>query len=78
MKVICLKKPRITNDGKEHPSPEVGDIDLVVNEKTKGGRVFYVLERFDEKLGYLSTYFATFPDTPAEVIEEEEPEMVTV
>ena len=72
MKVMCVKKPTITNDGYNHPSPDVGDKDVVVEERIRGGRVFFVLQRFDKRLSYLSVYFAILPDeSPEEVTEEE-------
>lgn len=77
MRVMCIQKATVSNDGVNHPSPEVGDIDVVTNDKKLDIGLFYYLDRFGDKLAYLSTCFATLPDTPAEVIEEEETELVT-
>lgn len=62
MKVICVKKPKVTLDGQPLPSPEVGDEDTVTGDRIYQGDVFYYLERFGDTLSYLSTYFARISD----------------
>ena len=73
MKVLCVKKPLIGQDGRmDYPSPEVGDEDTVVGDKTVDGKLFYKLERFPKNLSYLSSYLAILPDSTDDELEEEE------
>lgn len=73
MKVMCIEPIVNIADGCHNwPRPEVGDIDTVVKQKTIQGHLYYGLERFEARNGFLAECFATLPDTPAEVIEETE------
>lgn len=77
MRVICVKKPRIGDDGRtDHPGPEVGDEDIVIGNGTKHGKLYYKLGRFPRRYGYLSSYFATLPDSTADEMAEESKEAI--
>lgn len=65
-------KPFNEPESQGHPRPEVGDEDVVVGEKRALGKMYYKLERFEDKYNYKSDHFAILPDEPAEVIEETE------
>lgn len=70
-KVICIEK--CTEYFGKLPywySPEVGDILDVIKVENHYGRIFYDLDGYPEFL-YDSKFFATLPDQPAEVIEEQ-------
>lgn len=78
MKVICILPITQPERGKENaPRPQVGDVDLVIGQKQIYGEWYYALNRFGYSNGYLSTHFATLPDQPEEVVEEQELEEAT-
>lgn len=73
MTVVCINDMWVRDvecEGK--PFPVIGDKDTVVNIFEKYGNTYYLLERFGNEQGFLTTHFVELPDTPAEVIEEEE------
>lgn len=51
--------------------PQIGDIDEVT-EVLETTSVYYKLHGYADNRGFRSDFFAILPDTPAEVIEEEE------
>lgn len=72
---VMLVKPftDVSNECKNAPRPEVGDIDEVTDSgKDHKGDLYYFLARFGRDYAYKANLFATLPDTPAEVIEETE------
>lgn len=71
MRVICINekwKGKPVEHGLSHP--QVGDIDEVDEVVERGIRSYYKLHGYGDR-GFACDYFATLPDQPAEIIEEE-------
>jgi hypothetical protein len=78
MTVVCINDRWVRDtecEGK--PFPTMGDKDTVIDLFEKYGNTYYLLERFGSEQGFLTTHFVDVDDTPAEVIEEEETQLVT-
>lgn len=68
---MCVKRP--TTDLPECMNaerPDIGDLDIVTDEKDKEGIKFFYLERFGNDYCYAARCFVTIPDQTSEEIEE--------
>lgn len=59
MKVLCLEYIPPVPNGRIAPGPEVGDVDLVINDGyDKDLGRYYCLQRFGWHIGYSQRHFA--------------------
>lgn len=77
MKVKCIHKcDYYIGERSYWVSPDVGEVCTVDDEEEWGGNRYYFFIEYPG-FGYDAKCFIPLPDTPAEVIEEEETEFAT-
>lgn len=78
MKVKCINDKWQAGAGCEWaPRPIFLQDYTVVETKVLEGTESHILAEMGDEYGYDTKFFATLPDTPAELIEETETELVT-
>jgi hypothetical protein len=76
MKVMCIRKfPNACGvSGEPMPTPEVPDIDTVIDQVDRDFDTYYSLERFGMAYLYNVQWFAILPDQSADEMQEAEKE----
>jgi hypothetical protein len=73
MRVVCINDKWVPDPGCEAAERPVFLCEyLVLYSRTIQNKEYYALVGFNEAWIYEAAFFATLPDAPAEVIEEEE------
>lgn len=77
MTVVCINDNWVPDpDATGKPCPNIGDNDMVTDTIEKVGRAFYILERFGDKRGFLTSHFVDLPDATADEMQDETREAI--